>query len=118
MKGFTLSLVVLALAAILHEAVAADWKQLKGTYAITAENYLDPSEGEPKDSHLRFQLSGDAAKDLYRAMKVKEKLDECSGTTAKEVGAMKCLFSRSEQTYMCHFAIDVMQQKIEHGIAC
>jgi hypothetical protein len=118
MKTFGVSLIVLALAAMLGDAAAADWRQLKGTYAVTADNYLDPSEEEPKDSHVRFQLSGDAAKDLYLAMKVKEKPDECTGATAKEVGAMRCLFYKSEQKYACHFSIDVMQQKIEYGVAC
>jgi hypothetical protein len=71
---------------------AADWKPVKGTYAVTAKNYLDPSEEEPKDSHVRFQLSGDTAKDIYLAMKVAEKPDECTGATAKQIGEMQCLY--------------------------
>lgn len=71
---------------------AADWKPVKGTYAVTARNYLDPAEGEPKDSHVRFQFSGETAEDIYLAMKVAEKPDQCTGATARQIGAMQCLF--------------------------
>jgi hypothetical protein len=110
--------IALLLTTVSLDATAADWKRLTGTYAITAKNYLDPSDDEPKDSHLRIQLAGDAARDLYLAMKVAEKPDECTGATAKRVGEMQCLFYKGEKKYECHFAVDVMQQKIEHGVAC
>ena len=97
---------------------AADWKPVKGTYSVTAQNYLDPSENEPKDSHVRFQLSGDTAKDLYLAMKVAEKPDECTGATAKQIGEMQCLFYKNQKKYTCHFSLNIAQQKIEYGIAC
>ena len=99
-------------------ASAADWQPVKGTYAVTAENYLDPSEEEPKDSHIRFQLSGETARDLYLAMKVAEKPDECTGATAKQIGEMRCLFYNNEEEYACDFSLNVAQQKIEHGVAC
>ena len=97
---------------------AADWKPVKGTYAVTAQNYLDPSDSEPKDSHVRFQLSGETAKDLYLAMKVAEKPDECTGATAKQIGEMQCLYYKKEKKYACHFSLNVAQQKIEYGVAC
>lgn len=97
---------------------AADWKPVKGTYAVTAKNYLDPSEEEPKDSHVRFQLSGETAKDLYLAMKVAEKPDECTGATAKQVGEMQCLYYKNEKKYACSFSLNVPQQRIEYGVAC
>jgi hypothetical protein len=97
---------------------AADWKPVEGIYAVTAQNYLDPSGEEPKDSHVRFQLSGEAARDIYLAMKVPEKLDECTGATAKQIGEMQCLFYKNEKKYICHFSLNVVQQKIEYGVAC
>ena len=97
---------------------AADWRAVKGTYAVTAKNYLDPPEEEPKDSHLRFQLTGDAAKDLYQAMKVAEKPDECTGAVARKVGEMQCLYYKTGKKYACSFSIDIMRQAIEYGVAC
>lgn len=97
---------------------AADWKPVKGTYAVTAENYLDPSEEEPQDSHVRFQLGGETARDLYLAMKVAEKPDECTGATAKQIGEMRCLFYKNEKKYACNFSLNVAQQKIDYGVAC
>ncbi len=99
-------------------ALGADWKPLQGTFAVTAENYLDPGETERKDSHIRFQLSGRAAQDLFAAMKVAPVKDECTGGMAKRVGQMKCLHLAAKGRYECAFSIDVMQQKIDYGIAC
>lgn len=113
------SLLLLALmTASTSASWAVDWKPVRGTYAVTAQNYLDPSAGEPKDSHVRFQLSGETAKDIYLAMKVAEKPDECTGATAKQIGAMQCLFYKNERKYACHFSLNVAQQKIEYGVAC
>lgn len=112
--------VILAVAAMMIPvaSTAADWKSVNGTYAVTAKNYLDPPEDEPKDSHVMFQLSGGTAKDIYLAMKVAEKPDECTGATAKQIGDMQCLFYKNEKKYACHFSLNVPQQKIEYGVAC
>jgi hypothetical protein len=110
-------LLVLAVAASVP-AWATDWKPVKGTYAVTARNYLDPADEEPKDSHLRFQLTGETAKDLYLAMKVAEKPDECTGATAKQIGEMQCLFYKSDKKYACSLALNIAEQKIEYGVAC
>ena len=42
-------------------AGAAQWSSLKGSYAVTPKNYLDPSDEEPKDTHFRIQLTGQIA---------------------------------------------------------
>lgn len=113
-----LLLFVAVMAASTPASWAADWKPVKGTYAVTAQNYLDPAEQEPKDSHVRFQLSGETARDIYLAMKVSEEPDECTGATAKRIGEMQCLFYEDERKYACHFSLNVAQQKIEYGVAC
>ncbi len=114
----TLVIVAIAASMIPIASIAADWKPVKGTYAVTAKNYLDPPEDEAKNSHVRFQLSGETAKDIYLAMKVAEKPDECTGATAKQIGEMQCLFYKNEKKYACHFSLNVPQQKIEYGVAC
>ncbi len=42
-------------------AGAAQWSSLEGSYAVTPENYPDPSDEEPKDTHFRIQLTGQSA---------------------------------------------------------
>jgi hypothetical protein len=118
MKRTGIALVVVLICSAAFDVASADWKAIRGTYAMTPKNYLDPPEDEPKDSHLRVRLSGEPARELYSAMKVPEKPDECTGALAKQVGAMQCLFYKGDKRYACHFAIDIMQQKIEHGVAC
>ena len=118
MKTTSCFLLFLFLATSTVDLSAADWKALKGTYAVTAENYLDPSNEEPKDSHLRFQLTGDAAKDLYLAMKAVEKPDECTGVLAKKIGEMQCLHYKNERKYECSFSIDIVRQAVKYGVAC
>jgi hypothetical protein len=118
MKSIGPNLMLFLLVSTVADATAAGWKAVEGTYAVTARNYLDPADEDPKHSHLRFQLTGETAKDLYLAMNVAEKPDECTGATAKQVGEMQCLFHKEEKSYACHFSIDVMRQKIEYGVAC
>lgn len=87
-------LVVFAGAAL--AAQAAEWKPVTGTYAITEKNLLDPGDGEPRDSHLRLQLTGAAASDLYRAMKSTAVRDECTGASLKQYRqhALSILYQR------------------------
>lgn len=99
-------------------ALAADWKGIEGSYAVTPEHYLDPAEGEIKDSHYRIRLRGEAARDLYNAMKSKPAPDECTGGTAKTQGEMRCIFHAQEKSYECDFSINISEQKIEYGVAC
>lgn len=99
-------------------AFAEDWKDVTGIYAITPEDYLDPPPGQKVDTHFRLQLTGDSAKDLYNAMSVEPIEDECTGGMAKTIQQMKCLYFASDNTYECHFSINIAEQKIEYGIAC
>ncbi len=118
MKTTSFFLLFFLLVSSTADLLAADWKTLDGTYAITAKNYLDPSHEEPKDSHIRFQLRGDTAKELYQAMKTAEKPDECTGALAKKIGQMQCLYYKNEKKYECSFSIDIVYQTIEYGVAC
>ena len=97
---------------------AEDWKDVTGIYAITAEDYLDPPPEQKENTHFRLQLTGDSAKDLYNAMSVEPIEDECTGGMAKSIQQMKCLYFASDNTYECHFSINIAEQKIEYGIAC
>ncbi len=104
-----------ALSGIAH---GSDWKQIEGSYAITAENYLDPASDEPRDSHFRIQLRGRSARELYAAMKTQPVVDECTGALAKNLGEMQCLYFKESSSYECHFSIDLARQSIVYGVAC
>lgn len=110
--------VLVLLAITPYGAYAADWKPLSGTYAVTAENYLDPAPEEPKNSHFRFQLTGSAARDLYMAIPGGSSLDECSGAQAKSSGELQCLYFKDGTKYECAFSLDLIERKVEYGVAC
>ena len=97
---------------------AAGWAKLEGSYAITARNYLDPGAEERKDSHLRIQLQGSAARDLYRAMRSRDVVDECTKGLTRRQGEMRCTRHIQPERYSCDFAIDLARQRIEYGLAC
>lgn len=98
--------------------IAAEWKPLQGIYAVTPQHYLDPATDERMDTHYRLQLKGDAAKDLFQAMKTDSKVDDCTGGQAKNLGDMQCLYFKDTESYECHFSINLNEQKIEYGVAC
>ena len=105
---------ITAVLIISTSVTAAEWHKISGTYAITARDMVSSVE----DSHLRIQLKGKSAQDLFNAMKVNEKIDECTGGMSKSVGEMECLYFTDTKKYECHFSVDIMRQKIEYGLSC
>lgn len=110
----------LALLALLPPiaATAADWKPLTGTYAVTAEHYLDPGPDKPTNSHFRLQLTGDAARDLFEAIPGKATVDECTGGQSKTAGQLRCTLSADDGGYECAFSVDLIEHTVEYGVAC
>ena len=94
------------------------WNQLDGVYAVTSSSVINQAEHLPDNSHYRFTLRGDSAKDLYLAMPATPSIDSCTGATAKNIQQMQCLFFNNEKYYECHFSIDIARQKIEYGVPC
>lgn len=101
--------------ALAHEN---EWKALDGVYAITGADLIDPLPGNPTDTHLRIDMTGKNAKDLYKSMKSEAVIDECTGVLAKNIGQMQCLYYQTDDKYQCHFSINIAQQKIEYGLNC
>lgn len=110
--------IMLLFVAMPFGAFAADWKSITGTYAVTAEHYLDPSHEEPRNSHFRVQLTGNAAKDLYLAIPGDPSVDQCTGGQVKSAGELQCLFFNAGSKYECAFSIDLLESKVEYGVAC
>lgn len=108
-------LIVIVLAFLPFTAIAdGDWKVLEGIYAVTGTYTSDVD----KNSHFRFQLSGQAAKDMYLAMGTTAVVDECTEAESKSIGDMQCLFYKVDNLYECHFSINIAKQKIEYGVPC
>lgn len=112
----------LSFAALANEnAVAQPLKPLRGEFALHGETIIDPPLGEPQDTHMGFYIDGEAAKQLYNAMKVKPVPEACekgSGVMEKVVGEMSCLKQPGGKRYSCTFAIDIANQKIKRETAC
>lgn len=111
--------IVLLLLATLPVA-AWQYQSLSGQYRIAGQTVIDPPPSEAQDTHLHLALSGAAARDLYHAMQVDPKPDECAGdgTMVKIIGEMQCLRSRDGKEFQCSFAIDIANQKITGASVC
>jgi hypothetical protein len=95
-------------------------KALTGTYAIAGKEAIDPPPDQANDTHLQLFLSGNAARDLYKAMKVKAVPDECIGHNAhsKFQGGIACTQHEGGKEYECSLAIDIKNQKLDPVYAC
>jgi len=110
--------IIVVILLLSQPVIASEWKSISGAYAVTSVSAIDPPDHLPADSHYRFQLTGSSAKDLYIAMKVEPKIDECTGGIAKNIKDMQCIFFKESATYECHFSINISEQEIEYGVPC
>ena len=109
---------MLLLAAALGAADAASWRDLDGSYAITAPDMLAPGPDAPPDSHFRLQLRGLTARDLYNAMQVAPVTDECTGGRLKAAEDLRCVFFEDSGRYQCDFSIDLRDGSLDLGLPC
>jgi hypothetical protein len=95
-------------------------KALTGTYAIAGKEAVDPPPDQANDTHLQLFLSGNAARDLYQAMKVMEVPDECIGHNAhsKFQGGIACTKHEGGKEYECSLSIDIKGQKLDPIYDC
>jgi glycine/D-amino acid oxidase-like deaminating enzyme len=99
-------------------ALAAEWKPLAGTYAVTGASAVDPPPGESQTSHFRVQLTGASARDLFFAIPGSAVTDECTGGQSKSAGQLRCLYFKDGDSYECAFAIDLLDNEIDYGVVC
>jgi len=111
-------LIVILMAFMAPITLANVWNKIDGVYAVTSSSVINQAEHLPNNSHYRFTLKGNSAKDLYQAMSVTPTIDDCTGATVKNIQQMQCLFFNSEEHYECHFSINIARQKIEYGVPC
>ena len=115
------SLLCVLLAAFAIPAASQDGtKKLTGSYMLAGKDAVDPPPGQPQDTHLQLYLDGDAARDLYQAMKVKAMPDECIGHDAhtKFQGGIACTMHAGGKDFECSFAIDIKNQKLDPVYDC
>lgn len=114
------SIVTILLLLTVLPVAAWQYQSLSGQYRIAGQTVIDPPPSEARDTHLHLELSGAAARDLYNAMKVAPKPDECAddGAMIKTAGEMQCLRSEDGKEFQCSFAIDIANQKITRASVC
>jgi len=120
MSRLLASAMLLLLSALPEGSLArSEVRRLEGTYYFRGATAIDPPPEEARETHLLLELKGDAARDLYRRMKVRAKPDQCigAGAMSKTIGGMQCTML-SDTKYSCHFSIELTRQRIQPGLVC
>jgi len=101
-------------------ASAADYQPLQGTYLIGGTTLIDPPESEARDTHFYVDLEGDAARDLYNAIKAKAQQGVCgeAGDLTKRLGNVQCTKVKSGKEYHCAFGVELRTQHVVPGVVC
>ena len=80
----------------------------------------NPIQGEyyfTDDKNLGIHLKGKAARQLYKHLKAKADVNDCSGGRIKNVDSIECIES-DDKKYECWFAIDHKGKIKEGGQSC
>lgn len=117
MKPVLLS-VLLALSSA--SAGAADYAPLQGTYKIGGGTLIDPPESEAQDTHFYLDLEGNAAHDLYKALKAKAESGICGepGDLTKRSGGVQCTMVKGGKEYHCAFGLELRTRNVVPGVVC
>jgi len=114
--------IILAFAALVFAAAApaADYKPLQGTYMVGGATLIDPPESEAQDTHFYLDLEGNAARDLYKALKAKAEAGVCGepGDLTKRNGGVQCTMVKGGKEYHCAFGVELKTQHVVSGVVC
>lgn len=113
-------LVIVALTFAAPSASAADYQPLKGSYKVGGKTLIDPPESEAQDTHFYLDLEGNAARDLYKALKAKAEAGVCGepGDLTKRSGGVQCTMVKGGKEYHCAFGVELKTQGIVSGVVC
>lgn len=91
--------ILLLLAAL--PVTAWQYNSLSGQYRIAGQTVIDPPPSQTMGTHLHLTLSSAAARDLYNAMKVAPKPDECAdnGALVKTLGEIQYQLKRAQKRH-------------------
>jgi hypothetical protein len=116
-----MKIAVVLLAILFSAAVcAADYRPLQGSYNVGGKTLYDPPASEPQDTHFYLDLEGNAARDLYKAMKAKAQDGVCgeSGDLTKRSGGVQCTMVKGGKEYHCAFGVELKTQRVVAGVVC
>jgi|SRR6516165_5968564 hypothetical protein len=113
-------LIVIVSLVLAAPAFAADYQPLQGTYKVGGKTLYDPPESEAQDTHFYVDLEGNAARDLYKAMKAKAEDGVCGepGDRTKRSGGVQCTMVKGGKEYHCAFGVELRTQRVVSGVAC
>ena len=99
---------------------AAEYQPLNGSYAVAGKTLIDAPASEPQDSHFYVDLEGDAARDLYAALKAKPQAGICgaAGDLTKRAGGVQCTQVKGGKEFHCAFGIELRTQQVVPGVVC
>jgi hypothetical protein len=97
-----------------------DEVNLQGNLYIGGKSLIDPPPNEPKNTHVYMKIEGPAALKVYRAMKGKEREDEClgDGWRTKSAGQMQCWLAANRKDANCSFGMDLATGRVSAGSVC
>ena len=112
--------IALAALVVTVSASAADYQPLRGTYLIGGKTLIDPPTAEAHDTHFYLDLEGNAARDLYRALKAKAEDGICGepGDLTKRAGGVQCTRIKGGKEYHCAFGVELRTQNVVPGVVC
>ena len=101
-------------------ATAAGYQPLQGSYKVGGQTLYDPPESEPQDTHFYVDLEGNAARDLYNALKAKPLDRVCGepGDLTKRSGGVQCTKVKGGEEYHCAFGVELKTQRVVAGVVC
>lgn len=111
---------IMLLTIVAAMASAADYTALQGTYKVGGKTLYDPPESEAQDTHFYLDLEGNAARDLYLALKAKAQSGVCGapGDLTKRSGGVQCTMVDGGKEYHCAFGIELQSQRVVAGVVC
>lgn len=84
-----------------HATLAAEFKKLEGSYALTSESMVDPAPDAKHDRLVVF-IEGSAAKEAYQAMSAPARKNACDAAIrTKTSGGLACSRNLSRDDYQC-----------------
>jgi hypothetical protein len=100
-------------------------KPLTGSYYMAPP--MDTADPNAPNDHIFITLTGDAAKDMWDAMKVETTPDECVGRMARWVKSLVCYgpstqasqpLGPNESPYECYLGVNLKTADLEIGQDC
>ena len=115
-----LILAIVALVFTAASANAGDYQPLKGSFKVGGATLIDPPESEPQDTHFYLDLEGNAARELYKALKAKAEAGVCGepGDLTKRSGGVQCTMVKGGKEYHCAFGVELRTQRMVPGVVC